>query len=79
MKKTKGKPNEIDIYVGQQIRKARHLRGISQEKLAAKLNITFQQIQKYEKGSNRVSCGRLWDLTIALDFPLVFFFPARAK
>lgn len=74
-RKTKGTPNETDIYVGARILKARGLIKMSQEKLADKIGITFQQIQKYERGMNRVSCGRLVDLAAALDQPITFFFP----
>ncbi|RVC59816.1 XRE family transcriptional regulator, partial [Mesorhizobium sp. M4B.F.Ca.ET.088.02.2.1] len=55
----KKKPNPIDIHVGSRIRLRRNMLGMSQEKLGENLGITFQQIQKYEKGTNRVGASRL--------------------
>ena len=55
-----GEPNPVDIHVGKRIRLRRNLLGWSQEKLGSLLGLTFQQIQKYEKGLNRVSASRLW-------------------
>jgi len=72
----KGKANEIDKFVGAAIRTARIGNGKSQEWVAAKLGITFQQVQKYERGSNRVSCGRIVQIAAALGYPLEYFFPA---
>lgn len=72
--KTKGTPNEMDIHVGQRIKVRRSLLGLSQEKLAEAVGITFQQIQKYERGTNRVSAGRLFDLSKVLEVPVSFFF-----
>ena len=68
------KPNPIDIHVGGRVRLRRTLLGMSQEKLAQALGLTFQQIQKYETGMNRVSASRLWDISDALDVPVAFFF-----
>lgn len=68
--------NTIDKHVGAQIKALRTARGVSQEKLAEACGITFQQIQKYEKGINRVSCGRLWQIACALEVELPYFFPA---
>lgn len=73
-KKTKGTPSSIDIHVGQRIKVRRSLMGYSQEKLAEFLGITFQQIQKYEKGTNRVSAGRLYELSKILEVPVSYFF-----
>ncbi|MFV3126092.1 helix-turn-helix domain-containing protein [Niveispirillum sp. KHB5.9] len=64
----------VDNYVGQRMRLRRGLLGMSQEVLAERLGITFQQVQKYERGANRVSASRLWDLSRALDVPVSFFF-----
>ncbi|WP_119165986.1 helix-turn-helix domain-containing protein [Algihabitans albus] len=64
----------IDQHVGRRIRQARALRGLSMEKLAQALGISYQQLQKYEVGSNRVSCGRLWLIGQTLDLPIGFFF-----
>lgn len=66
--------NRIDAHVGQQIRQRRTTLGISQEQLAAALGISFQQVQKYERGLNRVGASRLHDLMRALDVPIGFFF-----
>lgn len=67
-------PNPIDRHVGSRIRMRRMLAGISQEKLGIALGVTFQQIQKYEKGSNRVSASRLQYIARMLDVPVAFFF-----
>lgn len=68
-------PSDIDRYVGLQVRKARRARKWTQEKLANDLGITFQQVQKYEKGVNRVSAGRLHQFARVLDRPLTYFYP----
>ena len=73
-KKTKGTPSEMDVHVGQRLRVRRSLLGLSQEKLAESLGITFQQVQKYERGTNRVSAGRLFDLGNILEVPVSYFF-----
>lgn len=73
-------PNPIDRHVGSRVRMRRMLAGISQEKLGEALGLTFQQIQKYEKGSNRISASRLQQIAKMLDVPVSFFFdgaPAR--
>jgi transcriptional regulator with XRE-family HTH domain len=69
------RPNPTDIYVGSRVRMRRKMLGLSQEKLGEKLGITFQQIQKYEKGTNRVGASRLQAMSAALDVPIAFFFP----
>jgi transcriptional regulator with XRE-family HTH domain len=66
-------PHTADIYVGARIRERRLSRGMSQFELAKSVGITFQQIQKYENGTNRVAMGRLLDIAEALDVPLGFF------
>lgn len=66
--------NAIDIHVGRQIRLQRTLLGLSQEQLAKGLSITFQQIQKYERGANRVSASRLWDISQILKVDIGYFF-----
>jgi transcriptional regulator with XRE-family HTH domain len=71
---SKGFPNPIDVHVGARIRLRRTLLGISQERLAEAIGLTFQQVQKYEKGANRVSSSRLYDLAQILDVPLSYFF-----
>lgn len=66
--------NAIDVHVGRRVRLRRTLLGMSQEQLGDSLNITFQQVQKYERGSNRISSSRLWDISQILDVPISFFF-----
>ncbi|MEZ5813386.1 MAG: helix-turn-helix transcriptional regulator [Alphaproteobacteria bacterium] len=72
--KTKGTPNEMDIHVGQRLRVRRALLGFSQEKLAEAIGLTFQQVQKYERGTNRISAGRLFEISKILDVPVSYFF-----
>ena len=67
-------PTEVDTHVGARIKLRRSLLGLSQEKLGERLGLTFQQIQKYERGVNRVSASRLHDLGRVLDVPVSFFF-----
>lgn len=67
-------PHATDRYVGSRIRMRRMLAGISQEKLGDSLGVTFQQVQKYEKGINRVSASRLQRIAGMLDVPVSFFF-----
>ncbi|TPW28328.1 helix-turn-helix domain-containing protein [Pararhizobium mangrovi] len=74
MSDNKKKPNPIDIHVGSRIRLRRTMLGMSQEKLGDQLGITFQQIQKYEKGTNRVGASRLQNISGILDVPVAFFF-----
>lgn len=69
-----GFPNPIDVHVGQRIRQRRTLLGMSQEKLGEALGLTFQQVQKYERGANRVGSSRLFDLSRILDVPMSYFF-----
>lgn len=64
----------VDIFVGKRVRQRRWLLGMTQQQLAEKVGIKFQQIQKYETGSNRISASRLWDIADALDAPIGFFF-----
>jgi transcriptional regulator with XRE-family HTH domain len=71
---SKGFPNPIDVHVGQRIRLRRTLLGMSQGKLADAIGLTFQQIQKYEKGVNRVSPSRLMDFVAVLDVDVPYFF-----
>lgn len=73
----------VDIHVGKRMRQRRVVLGMSQEKLASHLGITFQQIQKNENGLNRMSAGRLYNLSSALGVPIAYFFeemaPASSK
>lgn len=64
----------VDVHVGKRIRHRRWLVGMTQQQLAEKVGIKFQQIQKYETGANRVSASRLWDISETLDVPVSFFF-----
>ena len=73
------KSKKTDVYIGSQIRAARLERGVSQTELGVVVGISFQQVQKYEKGSNRISAGALFELAEFLDKPLQWFFPARKR
>lgn len=64
----------VDVLVGKRIRMRRLQMSLSQSDLANALRLTFQQVQKYEKGSNRVSCSRLYEIAQALDVPITYFF-----
>ena len=64
----------VDIHVGKRVRHRRWTVGMTQQQLAEKVGIKFQQIQKYETGMNRISASRLWDISEALDVPIAFFF-----
>ncbi|RED51502.1 helix-turn-helix domain-containing protein [Aestuariispira insulae] len=69
-----GIPNPVDIHVGGRVRLRRTLLGMSQEKLGEAIGLTFQQVQKYERGTNRVGASRLYDLSRVLDVPIQYFF-----
>jgi transcriptional regulator with XRE-family HTH domain len=73
-KKTPGQPNPIDIHVGARLRQRRTILGMSQGKLGDSVGLTFQQIQKYERGSNRIGASRLYDLSRVLDVSISYFF-----
>ena len=64
----------VDVHVGARIRLRRTLMGMSQERLGDALGLTFQQVQKYERGANRVGASRLFDLSRILDVPISFFY-----
>lgn len=79
-------PDPIDVHVGTRVRLRRTLLGMSQEKLGDSLGLTFQQVQKYERGANRIGASRLWQLGQVLDVAVSFFFddmpgtaPAKAS
>ena len=72
------KANLVDVHVGLRIRAARLAAGLSQERLGTALGITFQQVQKYEKGANRVGAGRLSDIARVLAVPVSYFFESEA-
>src|SRR5688572_32943508 len=67
-------PNPIDKHVGSRVRMRRMMLGMSQEKLGAALGLTFQQVQKYEKGTNRIGASRLQQIAHILQVPVSFFF-----
>ncbi len=75
----KKKPNPVDVHVGGRVRMRRILINLSQEKLGDRLGLTFQQVQKYEKGSNRISASRLWQMAQILGVPVAFFFDDLPK
>lgn len=74
-----GQANPVDVYVGKRIRLRRTLLNLSQEKLAKMLGLTFQQVQKYERGMNRIGASRLWDMSKVLSVPVNFFFEGMDK
>ena len=67
-------PSPIDVHVGSRVRLRRTLLGMSQEKLGEAIGLTFQQVQKYERGMNRISASKLWKLSNVLDVPVSYFF-----
>ena len=71
-------PNPVDVFVGQRLKSRRNLIGITQENLAEASGITFQQVQKYEKGRNRLSASRLFQFARVLDVPVAYFFEGFA-
>jgi transcriptional regulator with XRE-family HTH domain len=70
-----GQPNPIDRYVGARLRLARRMRNLSQEALAERLGVTFQQVQKYENGVNRLTASRLYQAALLLEVPVSSLFP----
>lgn len=71
--------NPMDVYIGSRLRLRRTLLGISQDQLAEEMNVSFQQIQKYEKGINRIGAGRLWELAKLLSVPVNYFYENLEK
>jgi transcriptional regulator with XRE-family HTH domain len=69
----------IDAYVAERFRAARIQSGMSQEKLGDQIGVTFQQIQKYENGTNRISSGRLYQISTVLDLSITYFFDGAPK
>ncbi len=69
-----GKPHPVDVHVGARVRMRRKLLGMSQTGLGDALGLTFQQVQKYERGTNRISASRLYDLSRVLDVSIEYFF-----
>ena len=68
------RPNPIDVHVGSRVRLRRMMLGMSQEKLGERMNLTFQQIQKYERGINRIGASRLFELARILQVPVQFYY-----
>lgn len=79
MRDIKRAPTVVDIYVGARIRLRRQLLGLSQDALAAAIDTTYQQVQKYETGVNRIGAGRLWKAAIALEVPVQYFFQGLSE
>src|SRR5215218_3069981 len=75
-------PNPVDVRVGGRLRLRRNMLGLTQEQLGEAIGLTFQQVQKYERGANRIGASRLYELSRILDMPVSFFFddmdPVRA-
>jgi len=69
-----GRPRPVDVHVGSRVRLRRTMLGMSQEKLGQAIGLTFQQVQKYERGTNRIGASRLYELSKVLDVPVSFFF-----
>ncbi|UDF04058.1 helix-turn-helix domain-containing protein [Asticcacaulis sp. AND118] len=67
-------PNPVDIHVGARVRMRRKFLGLTQEQLADQIGITFQQVQKYERGSNRISASKLHSISVVLQVPVAYFF-----
>lgn len=72
-------PNPVDIHVGKQLRLRRTMLGKTQDALARSLDLSFQQIQKYERGTNRIGSSRLYQFSQILDVPIAFFFDGVPK
>ena len=66
--------HRVDLHVGQRVRQRRWAKGLTQQQLAERVGIRFQQIQKYETGENRLSASRLWDIAMVLEVPVSYFF-----
>ncbi len=64
----------VDVHVGQRVRQRRWMVGMTQQQLGDKVGIKFQQIQKYETGTNRISASRMWDIAAVMEVPVSFFF-----
>jgi len=70
----RGKPHDVDIHVGGRVRLRRSALGLSQDQLGAAIGLSFQQIQKYERGANRIGASRLYEMSKALQTPISYFF-----
>ncbi|NBU27520.1 MAG: XRE family transcriptional regulator [Caulobacteraceae bacterium] len=71
-------PSPIDVHVGRRVRQRRKAMSITQQQLAAQLGLTFQQVQKYERGTNRVSASKLYEIAVALRTTIAYFFEGLA-
>ncbi len=69
-----GTLHPVDVHVGARVRQRRTLLGMNQTKLGQAIGLTFQQVQKYERGTNRISASRLFELSQVLDVPIQYFF-----
>lgn len=76
---SKDGPDPVDVHVGARVRERRVMQGMSQQVLGERVNLTFQQIQKYERGFNRISASMLWRIAETLDVPVSFFFDGLAE
>ena len=74
-----GDPNPVDVHIGKRLRMRREMLGFSQDKLASMLGLTFQQVQKYERGTNRIGGSRLWDISQILGVDISFFYQEMDK
>ena len=72
-------PHPTDVHVGQRAREARVAKGMTQTDLGDALGLSFQQVQKYEKGTNRIGSSRLWEICNVLDQPITFFFEGLSR
>ena len=72
-------PAEIDLHLGRRLRRRRRLLGLTQQQLGDRVDIRFQQIQKYECGANRISAARLWELAEALQTPVSYFYDGAGE
>ena len=72
-------PNPVDVHVGAKLKARRLMLGLSQEELAKSIGLTFQQVQKYEKGVNRIGAGRLFEVARILNVPVDFFYDGVAE
>jgi transcriptional regulator with XRE-family HTH domain len=79
MKRTGNRTHEIDRFVGGRIRERRIMLGLTQQQLADLIGVTYQQAHKYERGINRVSAGRLFEIASCLSVPVTFFFEGLAE
>ena len=70
----KGKPHDVDVHVGSRVRLRRAALGLSQDQLGVAIGLSFQQVQKYERGTNRIGASRLYEVSKALQTPISYFF-----